>query len=762
MKIKFLVLFLGLICTSVLYAQERHEKGTYEMKVTKIELSPEVGADSTMMLKQIQKQMSKFDYTCVFTKDVVTIVQEVDVLFEKKKVRTVKDLIHKQQYFVREAGYKKDTLKEPTSGLPYEVKILSEKALDKKVFGLSQISYTCLVNNQDTVVVATTNDISIPTFLLSDALNMAQKGTLTSIVFNIGIATVTYEMISFVPEVEDEGLISTDFSMMQNLAETIKVPDNSKEKAKDWVKELEEEYGVYRPQGENLDILQQIVKDGYLDAESIEHIVEDKADIDIPAIIEKLGMISFKKKGYFSLREPKSIISDFKKWGMHSPSISTMLSHPTYWNSIDTFMRPKALAYASIHDALKSKPARQLIVDNAKSIRFVTDADESINKQFVDGNMGIDEWYGQYDTHYPLKKGTATQVGEVYLLVKRMFGFAFADMPVDAKVSIAGDEVQVKSKGTVHVLAMEDLYEDDYDRYNEAENRYEKKESIEYNQAFYGTIVDKIKQVAADNGVGETYSVFTTNPVGPRNFDTYEYEELIRNFPEMAHYEERLYLKKNRMKVYDSEARLNMSFPYHPDRDASYQTSIGPGHFVGAELDANYVPSESKLTFIRFLRENGPLYNLNAADVAKDSVTIMNSLMKGSENLIHYLGSVKFTVQKEGGFQPEYRKTFTKDKNGLDVAYPAISRVLGDDLVISDFRYDEKEQNEYFTFEGKEYSIKPAGANMMKFIGENIDKSTSKKRFFRDNEFSMSREVYYYLLPEHADLLKNLVHLPLK
>lgn len=220
MKIKFLVLFLGLICTSVLYAQERQEKGTYEMKVTKIELSPEVGADSTMIMEQLQKQMNSLNYKCVFTKEVVAIIEEVDGFLGKETVRTVHDLVNRHTYFVRDAGYTKDTLAVPNPNLPFESKIISESVLEEKRFGLNQVAYTCLVNQQDTVAPVTTLDIDVPVFVASDAFNMAKKGTITSFVMNIGIASITYEMISFVPEVEDEALISTDFSGIKNLSDT--------------------------------------------------------------------------------------------------------------------------------------------------------------------------------------------------------------------------------------------------------------------------------------------------------------------------------------------------------------------------------------------------------------------------------------------------------------------------------------------------------------------------------------------------------------
>lgn len=750
--------------SSSLFSQDKFTQGEITMEVTDVVLSSEAGADSTAILENLKRFKSELNLKYVFTEDVFSIIQVKEDLFGMDTTLIVNDLVNLQTYLVQKTGYTKDTLIIPDNGPPLDVVIISEKELDEKLFGLSQVEYTCIMNSADTTVMVTTEDLLLPSIGSSGTWNSILKGTLLSMEMNLGVAIIKYEMTSFVNKVVDEKYISTDFSQMQDLTETAKSIFGEDTEEEDWVAELEKEYGEYQPQGTNNDILTQMSKEGYISEESIENILEEKRDVDIPGVIEKLGSSYGVKIKYFEERKPKSIISDFKKWGIYSPSLSTVLSDTSYWSSINIYDKVKVLKLASMHDSYMTETARQQIVDNAKSIRFITDAEESINKEFVKGEIGIDEWYGQYDTHIPLKLGKSKDADEIYSIVQYMFDEAFKDQALDISMGLIDDEIVIESNSVKHVLSIEEFYEEDYEsEYNEKEDRYEYKEDVEFNSTFYRKVVGKIKQVAADNGLPQGYYVYNTKPLGPLGFDEYDYHELIERFPSLDHFEERLYLKKMIKKVYDPWAKLNMSFSYHPDVEIGSHTTFGSGHLIDVNFDVQYVTTANKLKFIDFLKVNSTVYSLDAAQIKIDSISIMNNLMEGSENLIRYLGSVKITVSKVFSITPksQYSKVFTEQKNSLSAAYYNIHSVLNGDLDISKFRYNAASHKEYFMFDGKECSIDPGGNNMMKFIGKHIHKGKSGKKIFRENTFSVTEEVYYYLLPEHAKMLKDLVNLPI-
>jgi hypothetical protein len=767
MRSKFIALVVGcLFISSSLFSQVVFTQGELTMEVTDIVLSPEVGADSTTILENLNRAVSKLKFTYVFNEDVFSIIQVKEGLFGMDTILIVNDLINMQTYLVQSTGYKKDTLIVPDFVPPFDVEIISKRELGEKLFGLTQVEYTCLTENQDTMMIVTTDDLSLPAVSPSSSFNVINMGTLLSIEMNMGVASIKYQATSFKPEVANTKYISTDFSQMQNLNEIAKpfLGDDSEDEPALLVVELEKEYGEHQPQGTNNDVLIQIAKEGYVTEESIEDHLKSKRDVDIPSIIEILDGTYGSKINYFATREPKSIVSDFKRWGLYTPSISTILSDTSYWSSLNKNLKVEVLQFAAMHDAYLTETARQQIVDNAKSIRFITDAPESINEQFINGEIGIDDWYGQFDAHALLKQGKSKGIDEIHEIVQYMFDEVFVDQGIEVTISSVNDKIAIESNNTTHILLLENFYEEDYEgEYNEKESRYEYKEDVEYNVAFYNSIVDKIKQVAADNELPQGYSIYTTQPLGPLGFDHYEYQELIAKFPSLDHYEERYYLKKMIKKVYDPWAKLNMYFPYHPDIGLGVVSTFGPGHMSGVSFDIQYVTTENKLKFVQFLKDNAEVYNLDVENIKKDSLDIMNNLMEGAENLIRFLGPVKLSVSKVFSVTPksEYRKKFAEKRNGLSTAYYNIASVLGDDLDISQFRYDEEAHKEHFVFDGKEYSIDPGGANMMKFISKQIKKNKSGKKFYRENTFSVSEEVYYYLLPEHVKILRSMVNLPI-
>lgn len=763
---KFIAIIIGLLCTSsTLFSQTKYTQGELTMEVTNIVFSPEVGADSTIILQNLNEVISELNVKYVFTPDVFTIIKVNDGILGMDTILIVNDLIKKETYFVNSLGYTKDTLIVPNVEPPFDVKIISKIELDEKLFGLNQVEYSCLVNNKDTVSLVTTNDLILPALSSASQLNFGIQGTLLSMKINMGVATLKYEATSFVPKVTDTKYISTDFSQLQNLTETLENlvgnDDENDTEVEPWVEELEKEYGKYTPHGANNDILIKIGKEGYIDEESVEYITREKIDIDIPYIIGELGPSYSNKINYYSERNPKSILDDFKKWGLNSPSITTILSDTSYWYSLADYEKKYVLQFASIHDALLTETARRQIVNNAKLIRFVPNESNSINEEFIKGNIGIDEWYGQFDNHYPLKQGKSEGIDEIYRIIRNMFDFAFEDISIDVDVKLMENKILIECNNIEYVMMIDDFYEEDYEsEYNKKEERYAYKDNIEYNKNFYESIVDKIKQVAADNGLRQGYSVYETEPLVPLGFDEYKYFDLIKRFPSLDHYEKRLYLKKLIKKVYDPFARLNMSFPYHPESTCSVST-FGPGHSIDVSFNVQYVTTENKLKFIEFLKDNSDIYNINVENIKRDSTIIMNTLMEGPQNLIQYLGPIKLTIDKVFPVTPrsEYRKKFNEKNNGLSTAYYNISRVLGDDLNISKFRYDKEAHKEYFFFEGEEYSIDPGEVNMMKFIGKHIKKNKSGKRFYRDNTYSVSEEVYYYLLPEHVGVLRSMLNL---
>ncbi len=766
MHSKFVLLVSLIVLSSSLFSQIQFTKGELTMEVTNIVLSPETSTDSTIIFENIDRIISELNLKLVFTEDILSIIKVKDGEFGLDTILIVNDLVKMQLYLVRNAGYVQDTIIVPDIAPTLDMKIISKRELAEKRFGLNQIEYTYIANNHDTMTIIVTEDLALPSFPSPLSLNAVIKGTPLSMEMNIGIATIKYEVTSFTPEVINKNYISTDFSQMQNLTETLK-PFFGEDKEGDAEEEtlsaeLEKEYGEYHPKGTNNDILIQIANEGYITEESLKYNLENKEDVDIPSIIEKLRSSFGNEINYFKVRDPKSIISDFKRWGLYSHSISTILSDTSYWSSISDYKKVKVLKFASMHDAYMTETARQQIVDNAKSIRFITDADESIDVEFVKGKIGIDEWYGQYDALSPLKQGRSDGVDEIYKIVKYMFEDAYKDQDIGLKVSLVNDKIIIESNGAKHILPIEIFYEEDYEsEYNEKEDRYEYKEDVEYNFTFYRIIVDKIKQVAADNGLPQGYSVYTTVPLGPFFFEKDEYEELIERFPSLAHYEERLYLQKLVKKVYDPYARLNMYFPYHPN--AYIGSKFGPGHLIDVNFDIQYVTTANKLKFIEFMRDNSKFYNFDISNIERDSISIINNLMEGSENLISYLGPIKLIVNKIHPITPKslYGKTFTEKENGLSKAYYNIHRVLNSDLDISKFRYDKEVHKEYFMFEGKEYSIDPGDSNMMEFIGKHIQKSKSGKKFYRDHTFSVIEEVYFYLLPEHVNILKGIINLPI-
>ncbi len=758
-----LTVVLFVVCVE-LCAQKSIEQGQFTMEMTDLQFIPEYKDLDPDILEQMRSRMSDTEFTAVFDKDIVVYRYVEPGLITPDTVLTHIDLIKRQIYSVSRIGYTRDSLYSTEAEPFFEAEIVSKIPLDEKKFGLSQVEYTCVGPQVDTVKLVVTEDLDLPAVLPSSMINLAKSGTVLYMNMTIDIFSLTYEMTSFDPEIKNVEYMSTDFDVLPNMTELVDNLSEGDTEYSEWRDERSKAFEEYMPQGKNLELLEPIVADGYLKKEIVDSYSSESSDIDVPVIIELLSRIGMSGKSYFDRRGPLNVVSDFKKWSIYSPSMAVILKDTTYWRTTDTYEKSKLLRYAAIYDNLQNQESREQIVNNGRLIGFFSDENNGLDQKFINGEIGIDDWYDRFDVLSVLPDGKSLGDDELVEVIRSMLDNAFRDQTVEWSVSQVETDIVIQSSGVTHEMPIDEFYSIDYDGdYDEATDSYPRRDYVQYDEEFYNKIINKINQVAADNGLPQGHHLYITENLLSSDLDDYEYDNLIERFPSLDFHDRRIYQQGMTKFVYDVMARLNMTVPHQPDIFSSIH-SFGPYLRPMDGYEDLFVGSQAKLKFINFLRDNADTYDIDLSRLEQDSAVMVNTLMNGSSELTRFLGPIRIAVDKY--YSPtvprsEYSKEFTKDNDGLAYAYPAIYSVVKDDFPISDFRYDKMEHLEYFSVGGEEVSIVPGAINMMNILKVHADLSKSGKKFFRENTLSISEEAYYYFLPEHADFLIDLLNLPI-
>lgn len=757
-KISYSLLIILLFSTHIL--AQKYTTGTIEIGLVDLKMSDDsVDSSTILMIKEsIEREMAM---TISFNEDRV-VVEKKDLFNEVTRV--VLDMESNQMYEFKtlsdEPVFTVEALESNTTDTDKKTALESFDKISNTsltIMGLECQKYTKGEEGKEMTFLLT-KDITY-----HDVLNLSpfpkEQGTLVHMIVDEPASgmTMTIGMKSFVASIADPTIFSIDTIGLANIGALRNAFLEGLELAAEDSSQQLSKYGEYRPDSINKDIIQKLVDLGGFqqDEWSIKTALEGGTNYDIPSI---LLLAKYTQKGLPSMdrSQTKTLLA---KAGLLTPTVDQLLNlDENSWNKISSENRYSAICIASIKDHLDNTDTRQQIVNNLETLSLGYFADNSVAQSYLDGNATLADLIGEVDGLTRLDTGIATDNTDIYNYIKSFFEIALGKKAME--FSKSDNLVNIHVGDQKYIIDINLLKEEDYDNSNydiePAVIAYY--DTVAINKYFYDNLLTKIKQIGADTDAGLAYGIYDLVTPIAYQVGKYAYSEIVNSLPFLAPTEDAIYFQQFAKDDYSFDANVGAGFPYHPE---AYHSEINIGNFRVGDIDAgvDFITSSQKKEFIDYLTQNYQSFNINKQTLDESISDIKSSLLAGSEELLQYLPNIKITVNNVFEFTPksEYYPSFAEGRNDFKNAYYALHNVLQDDFIASNFRYDSENHDVLFTYEGKEYTVKPGDKSMLHFIRERVKKSDSGKQFFPVISWSTTTAEYYYMTPEQKAALSKLV-----
>lgn len=749
--IKNSLLFLFLLSCTTIYSQTKIKEGYIEYSLISAEIIDSNSVLTQDQLKQFATTLeAKISMSFYWNEDYVTVLKydpisqdtlkgTVDI--KAGKMYDYKTLMGEKSYTVQEVP---ETNKETFQQLPEAEKdfetILGLKC-NKTIIEIPGSGYSELLCAED--------------------LDFSQIDALTPLMTNHGFlartriisdgAKIEMGIKTFSPKIEDESIFFIDTLGRTNFSS---MKDDFTEGFEKWDEEekrINQEFGEFIPAGLNNNILQNLQKDGYLNAEDykVNGIIEDKTNIDKTYILNLLL-----KKTLLIEEEPSNKIdSIFDVYDLNSPSIKLILKNPR-WKYNPSSQNKDAILVAYSQDYLKEEAARKLIFKNLLSAHLITQEAQSLGNEYINGKVGLETLISEMKQFHPLDQKTVVNDDQLVDEIRKFYLLVEDALPI--KVLKNGDNLIVSDGKYEHQMPLNDFKTYDYNNSTSSESIY--LDTVNLDLSFYQKLLPFLKQIGADHNLNKTFSIYTYDGIYHHNIEEYDIDDIAEIYPVIDRPKSFLFLNTFEKGLGDPLYKFGVSFDFHPLSENEELYLDNP--FIG-DVDAgiDYITTPAKLSFIKYMTDNAITYNLSKDDISEFSTNILNSLVNDSDELLNYLPNIKISVNRlyDKTSRSQYEPMFDEKKNDFKHAYPSFHEVLKDDFIATAFEYDTENHKVNFMYKGEAQTIDPGNQNMLDFIRENLKESKSGRKFFFIKQLSVIKKEYYYLTEVEATQLRQML-----
>ena len=276
-------------------------------------------------------------------------------------------------------------------------------------------------------------------------------------------------------------------------------------------------------------------------------------------------------------------------------------------------------------------------------------------------------------------------------------------------------------------------------------------ETVRLERIAFVTIIEKVKQFAADYNLDLAFSVGAFS----RRFDFIEpedYKSMVELFPDLKLFETNMYAI-----MFDKEA-YDLSFVGTSyDSDIATQLVINPFHTGDIDAGVDYLTSAKKDTFITYLKQNAEDFGLSTNELKEVSEQIKNKLLKDPFDLLTLVPSISLKVERINsglsislaGSEPEpFQNHFPRINNFFDHQL--------EDWVIT----QDESNPKVFTFQKVEtsfqinFSSTNAYHQFLKKITEELNEEKELIKFQRLASFSTD---YFYMSKRQKASLEKIL-----
>ena len=740
LRIRFALFICGLLVSVIGNAQKITE-GVFEFGYISHEITKD-SVDETLTGPFI-KQLTNLPKTNIyFTSDRLAIISE-DPLGSIS--HGVIDLIENKEYTFSEiSGVKSFTVSDfdsdQGSPLPLMSKFGEGKQLDKKIFGLTCKEYTA-ISGDVTSTLITTKDLELPEVNIFNSM-VTDGGFMVSMDVADNSIGFSFKMglKSFSPVIKDRSVISIDTTGMTNVNNFQK---EFHEGLKDFAQseaEINEKFKDEKPPVANKELIQKLIDQGILDIEiySVSSALNEEELYDIPTLLIET---SSRKKG-FALLDRKEIKDRFEASNMLTESVEKLLTlEDSEWSKIEEEYKMEAITLAVIKDHLASKKTRKQIIENLDRLNYGDFSNHEIGQSYLSGRIDLKDFLGGLPFLDNLEIGTIKDDQDLFQHINTFFSNAFNRLNLDVKIT--GDNKVMVLENGVYKTSI-DLLNVKRQSGNYQENKFEPNEEL------YNHLLDYVKQISKDNNQSLGFGLTRLSP--PFTTKINYYSTIVEAYPPIKIDQEALFFYTTPSTT-PIEESIGTSFPFHPDNIFLWEIRLGSFH-LRSSSGKEYVSTKTKNKFIAYLTEHHKEFGLDDKSLSSLVEELASTIFPNKDLLLSKLPNRKLVIREDGFNPPRFPEGSNID---FKKAFPRLYKVIGDDFPATNFKYDSEADKIYFSYNGQQHTVNSGTENMVDFIKEAFNKSTTGKQLYQEIGANIFETVYYYLTPQEKKQISEIV-----
>ena len=739
---------------------QKYTEGTIDFGLIEVKNISNPNLDSSQLEQLRATLKDNIDMKLYFTKNRMA---SIDTGVFGKIIREVFDTETNKKYTFKEVGGKpaflldeivdnQDLIASQLAGIDFG----TGTALNERQFGLTCTLYEKEIAGSQ-ISLTITKDLYVNNFSTPPGSSIPE-GTVVSLSMKDPTGMfIKMGIKSFSPKEQDPGLFAIDTIGLTNktkLRDAVITLYSEQEKESQKIKK---HFGKYESQGFNNELIRSLASDGLVDSTdwNISRILANQIDCDIPSIFLLLDP----KNSEIHKTRKDSLRNVFIKNNILSLSIDSLLSDASEtWENLSDRMRYDALWLASVKDLLDDSEVRKMIVKNLDRMGYANFSNSETANAFIDGNSNLESLVGEIDGFTRLPQTQALSDEEIHVHIKNFYDLTLATINPEYKLVIKGDKFTIIDDQNTYDMSINHLKSLDYKRSDYSQDPpvevYNDTTLVDY--SFYKNLIIIVKQMGADHEDGMTYNIYELQPPFSLSAFQMDYDHIVDSHPELEIDIDALYFQRIPNRGYDNSTLAGASFDFHPHSEGE---EFAIGNFNKHTYPPKgYIPSKKKKLFIQFLEQFHNDFQISDKKL-KDIINLIGiRLFDESEKLLQYIPTAKFTISKKVN-KRSYSPKFTDYRNDFKHAYPSIFEVIGVDFDAKNFIYNEEEKKIHFEWNGETYSIEIGDKAMVDFLMEHLNATESGKRLYPVNDFSYSKDLYFYLTPDQKAMLGKILSL---
>lgn len=754
------------ICLTAFVQGQKYDEGVIVMDLTKIETIDGSPLDTSMfkMVKSnIGRQLNIIYYISkdrfvILKKDILGRPQRVVYDFSSNTMYEFIDLNGQPAFKKIDIKKMMEQVQGVTDNLNFEIDSFPE--YNEIRFGLECKKYNITTPEGINMELLATNDIRMPALNQINIMPIDLGTIVLSTVDNTSSnLRLTFGATSFNPIIVDRSILSIDTIGLMNANSINEQFEHMFDGVDEYESLVAKEFGEYKSLKLNHNLIKTLAKEGILDSNYyvIENVLNggSEKNFDIPEIM----LLGRRNNARLKNMERKELLQVLNKHNLLSPTVEKLLKLGVEeWQLIDEDKQYLSICLAAIKDHINKKEIKENIVNNLEVMGYCDFTDKEIKDKYIQGSASLIDIINEVYLFTPLQYKVVNTNNEIYEVVKEFIKQALSEYGVHFSFTEFDNSININDGKREYEVDINKFKESEYDYESETEIV---KDTAKINQYFYNQLTDVVRQISADNNLNKIFNIYHFEPPFTYDINSYDYHDIIESCQILDFGIDQLYLWKATPQSEDIwGVNIPISFPFHPDVLAvklnlgNFSIGDGTGQF-------NYITTEEKEKFVKYLKKYQSEYNISDETLQYKIDNIKNRLFNDSDDLAQILPNVRITVNKTFDIQPKslYSPTFSEGRNEFKHAYYSLHQVIGDDFDATNYRYDSEAHKIYFQYKGQEHIINPGEKNMLRFIIDNLKPSKSGRQFYAIQQFSLTKEEYYYLTPAQKSDLGKLVKL---